>query len=98
MNFILQSLALLNSEFARARAKGFAARLAREAGDDAGKRLTLAFRLACGRPPLPEARAACEKFLGAQGAAYAKEKDAGDRVWADLCQMIFASNAFLSVE
>src|SRR5206468_8126514 len=46
----LQSLALLNSEFARARARAFAARLAREAGED-GKRLTLAFRLACGRPP-----------------------------------------------
>src|SRR5207253_497041 len=50
----LQSLALLNSEFVRARAKGFARRLVREAGDDDGKRLTLAFRLACGRPPLPE--------------------------------------------
>src|SRR5262249_27876853 len=33
----LQSLALLTSELARARARAFAARLAREAGDDAGR-------------------------------------------------------------
>ena len=29
---------------------------------------------------------------------YAKEKDAEARAWADLCQMILASNAFLYVE
>jgi hypothetical protein len=94
----LQSLALLNSEFARARAKGFAARLAREAGDDGGKRLTLAYRLACGRPPVEAERAACEAFLAEQSAIFSKEKDADARAWADLGQMILASNAFLYVE
>jgi hypothetical protein len=94
----LQSLALLNSEFARMRARSFAARLDREIGDDAGERLTRAFRLACGRPPLDAERAACEKFLAAQHAVYAKEKDAERRAWTDLCQMILASNAFLYVE
>jgi hypothetical protein len=29
---------------------------------------------------------------------YVKEKDANDRAWADLCQMLLASNAFLYVE
>src|SRR5262249_5709526 len=47
----LQSLALLNSDFARNRARGFAARLGREAGADTAARLALAFRPACGRPP-----------------------------------------------
>src|SRR5207249_8816414 len=47
----LQSLALLNSDFARARARAFAGRLEREAGLEADKRITLAFRLACGRVP-----------------------------------------------
>jgi hypothetical protein len=94
----LQSLALLNSEFARARAKGFAKRLATEARDDEGRRLTLAYRLACGRPPTGAERAACETFLAGQSAVYAKEKDAEARAWADLGQMIFASNAFLYVE
>src|SRR5262249_24513009 len=72
----LQSLVLLNSEFARARGKAFAARLGREAGGDPARRLGLAFRLACGRPPQKEERALCESFLGKQLAVYAGEKDA----------------------
>jgi hypothetical protein len=94
----LQSLALLNSEFVRARARGLAKRLAAEAGDDAPKRLALAFRLTTGREPLANERTACEKFLDAQRVVYAKEKDPADRAWADLCQMLLASNAFLYVE
>jgi hypothetical protein len=94
----LQSLAMLNSEFARARAKAFAARLAREAGDDSRKRLSLAYRLACGREPLAEEAAACEAFLAKQRAAYVRAKDADARAWADLCQSILASSAFLYVE
>jgi hypothetical protein len=93
----LQSLALLNSGFARARGKAFAARLAHEASDDV-TRLDAAFRLACGRPPLAEERALCEKFLAKQRAALAGARDADSRAWADLCQMLFASNAFLYVE
>ncbi len=94
----LQSLFLLNSEFARARGKTFAARLEREAGGDTTRRLDLAFRLACGRPPRQEDRALCESFLGKQLAVYGRAKDADSRTWADLCQMLLASNAFLYVE
>jgi hypothetical protein len=94
----LQPLLLLNSEFARARSKAFAGRLRREAGDDSAQRLDLAYRLACDRLPLHEERTLCETFLAKQSAVYAKEKDADLRTWADLCQMLFASNAFLYVE
>jgi hypothetical protein len=94
----LQSFVLLNSAFARSRGKAFAARLGREAGDDAARRLDLAFRLACGRPPLREERSLCEAFLAKQSTVYAEKKDAGPRAWADLCQMLLASNAFLYVE
>jgi hypothetical protein len=94
----LQSLVLLNSEFARARSKAFAARLEREAGSDTAKRLDLAFRLACARLPHREEQALCETFLEKQRAVYAREKNADLRAWADLCQMLFASNAFLYVE
>jgi Protein of unknown function (DUF1553)/Protein of unknown function (DUF1549) len=94
----LQSLALLNSEFARTRAKALAMRLAREAGDDPAQRLALAFRLVCGRPPLADERTMCEQFLGRQRAVYAREKDVDTRAWTDLCQMLFASSAFLYVE
>jgi hypothetical protein len=94
----LQSLALLNSEFVRTRAGAFARRLEREAGADADSRLSLAFRLAVGRGPDADERAAARRFLAAQQALYAGDKDADPRAWADLCQMILASNAFLYVE
>lgn len=94
----LQSLAMLNSEFVRARARSMAHRLATEVGEDADKRLMLAFRLTAGREPLAPERQACEKFLNAQRDVYAKEKDPADRAWADLCQMLLASNAFLYLE
>lgn len=94
----LQSLALLNSDFARNRAKAFARRLAIEAGDDTAKRLDLAFTLVCSRPPQKDEQVACTKFLEAQRAVYAKEKGADERAWSDLCQMLLASNAFLYLE
>ena len=94
----LQPLALLNSEFARARARAFTRRLAREAGADKKDRLSLAFRLACGRPPREEELAACLAFLERQSAACASTAGGEERVWADVCQMILASNAFLYVE
>jgi hypothetical protein len=86
----LQSLALLNSEFARLRAKAFAARIKKD--------LTAAFRLTAGRPPTKEEVVACEKFLETQRLAPRKEAANDDRAWTDLCQMLLASNAFLYVE
>jgi len=94
----LQSLALLNSDFARARAGSFARRLEREAGSAADRRITLAFRLACGRPPTGAEAAAARRFLAGQEALYAAAKDGAQRAWTDFCQMILASNAFLYVE
>jgi hypothetical protein len=93
----LQSLALLNSDFARARARAFARRLeGAEADDD--KRVVLAFRLACGRGPNPEECTAARRFLAEQRMAYGGDKGADEKVWTDLCQTILASNAFLYVE
>ncbi len=94
----LQALALLNSDFARARAQGFARRLRHEAGADTDGRLSLAFRLACGRPPSAEQREAAHRFLAAQRQAYTGRADAEERVWTDLCQVILTSNTFLYVE
>jgi hypothetical protein len=94
----LQSLALLNADFVRARARAFAARLEREAGPDASSRLTRAFRLAAGREPTADERAAARRFLVEQQALYAADKDGSQRSWTDLCQMVLASNAFLYVE
>jgi hypothetical protein len=94
----LQALALMNSEFARARAKAFSRRILREAGADGDARLSLVFRMACSRPAAAEERDAARRFLTEQTATYAAQKDGAERAWADLCQMVLASNAFLYVE
>jgi hypothetical protein len=94
----LQSLALLNSKFVRDRAKSLEQRLRKEANPETTARLNLAFRLACGRLPNAEEKAAAEQFLATQRKAYAGVKDADERAWTDLCQMVLASNAFLYVE
>jgi hypothetical protein len=94
----LQSLALLNSSFAQARAQALAGRLLREADPVEERRVELAFRLGCGRLPHPEERAACARFLAAQRRLYPPGKEGEMRTWADFAQMILASNAFLYVE
>jgi hypothetical protein len=94
----LQSLALLNSGFVAARARGLARRLEREAGPDADARIDRAFLVATGRGPGDEERDAARRFLESQPVRYAGRADAVERAWIDLCQMILASNLFLYVE
>ena len=42
--------------------------------------------------------AAAQRFLASQAKVYAGQKDAAERPWIDLCQMVMASNPFLYVE
>lgn len=93
----LQSLAQLNSGFAIARAADLAARLAREEPVEE-RRLTLAFRLVIGRPPNGAEREAATAFLENQTLAYTGRTDARRLAWNDLCQSLYALNAFLYVE
>jgi hypothetical protein len=93
----LQALALLNSDFARRRARALAARVGREAGSQTPPRLTRAFALACGRPPREDERAAATRFLDKQRTVY-DGPDSDAKAWTDFCQMLLASNAFLYVE
>jgi cytochrome c553 len=94
----LQSLAQLNSDFARTRAAAFARRLQQEAGPETDKRVTLAFQLSCGRQPNDKEREAVRRFLAAQQELYAADKNSEQKVWTDFAQMVLASNAFLYVE
>jgi hypothetical protein len=94
----LQSLALLNSEFARTRAVAFANRLEREVGAAENQRIERAFRLVSGRAPTLEEASAARRFLAEQRVQYEKEKDGDQQAWTDFCQMILASNAFLYIE
>jgi hypothetical protein len=100
----LQSLSLMNSEFVVTRADRLAARLEREcpAGPDMapGPRISRAFLLCVGRPPDDREREAATQFLATQPARYLElaPAETRHRAFADLCQMILASNAFLYIE
>ncbi|MFO0953848.1 MAG: DUF1553 domain-containing protein [Isosphaeraceae bacterium] len=96
----LQSLSLLNSAFASARASGFARRLVREAGAEVDPQVERAFRLAAGRPPSDDEAEAARRFLKEQPARYPglSGPEAANRALADFCQMLLASNAFLYVD
>jgi hypothetical protein len=94
----LQSLALLNSEFARARSKAFAERLLNEVKEDPTQRIDLAFELALSRGPTAAERAAAEEFLKRQGDFYSSSSETNHLVLTDFCQMLFAGNSFLYVE
>ncbi len=91
----LQSLALLNSDFARTRSKAFGARLMRE-GHTPKERMNLAFQLALGRPPTETERTVAGQFVAAPTTGSPGADDPS--LWTDFCQTIFASNAFLFVE
>lgn len=58
-----QALTLFNGDFVNEQAKHFAARLKREAGDDATKQITLAWRLALCREPASDEMAKMRAFL-----------------------------------
>ena len=81
----LQALALLNNAFVLRMSEGFAARLAREAGQDITGQVNLAYALAYGRKPDVE-----EKKLGASLAS-------GHGMDA-LCRVLFNSNEFVVIE
>jgi hypothetical protein len=99
----LQSLALLNSSFVRARAVAFAAAARRSPAAPAGcgtgsgteSRIGRAIMFAFGRAPTDTERAASSQFLAQQTASYSANEEAA---WRDFCQMLMASNAFLYVE
>jgi hypothetical protein len=93
----LQSLALLNSEFVRARAAAFARRLEREEANEA-KRVATAFLTAYARPPTREEEAAAIGFLDAQNREYGRGTDAHMKAWIDFCQSILMSNEFLYLD
>jgi hypothetical protein len=95
----LQSLSLLNSDFVVTRAGKLASRLEQDCGAlDA--RIARAFLLVAGREPGREEREATRRFLESQPVRYPglASPDARHRAWADFCQMLLASDAFLYVE
>src|SRR5262249_33279726 len=58
-----QALTLLNNPFVLRQAQLFADRVRREAGDDPGRAIELAYRIALTRPPTPEERGLAMEML-----------------------------------
>lgn len=92
---VLQSLSLLNSDFARRRSLTLARRILTDAGGGVAQRMATAFEWTTGRLPTEAERAAAIAFLDSQ-ALRASTDELG--TWAGLCQMLLAGNAALYVE
>ena len=99
---VLQSLALLNSEFMFVQAERFASRVRESAGLSIEVQVPLAFQLAYARPPTSDELAKSLAFLTEQQQGYlsaeTKEEIAAQKALVDLCHMLLSSNAFLYVE
>jgi len=93
-----QSLFLLNSDFFQRRAAIVSKRLRPAAGVPEEQRIHSTFCSVLRRPPSVDEMAATKQFIQSQGQLAAADKRPSASVWADLCQMIFASNAFLYIE
>jgi hypothetical protein len=93
----LQSLALLNSDFAVQTSEAFAGRLlaATDASDPA--LIQRAWEIALSRAPTPQEQAYAQEFLAGQLAQYQGETA---QLWAlaDFCQILLAGNSFLYLE
>jgi hypothetical protein len=81
----LQALSLLNNAFMTRQAERFAERVKREAGDDAGKQVDRAYRLAYARPPTGQESESARTFVNDHGLA-------------QLCLVLFNSNEFVYVD
>jgi hypothetical protein len=96
-----QALYLMNDPFVHDMAAGFANRLLAAETDD-GRRITLAFRMALGRPPTESETQAVLPFLAAYQARMTAEgvpaNVAGPKAWAALARTLFARNEFLFVD
>ncbi|MBI2825963.1 MAG: DUF1553 domain-containing protein [Planctomycetia bacterium] len=99
-----QALTWLNGAFVREQARHFAARLAREAGDEAAARVDLAYRLALARPTGDRERQSLLHFLArheaqiaADAAADGKEVDARQRALEGMCLVLLNANEFVYI-
>ena len=93
----LQSLSLLNSDFAVVTAEAFAKRLRTETDGTDAALIQRAWLLAVARAPTATEQQVSAEFLAGQRAQYTGEQ-AGEWGLADFCQMLLASNSFLYLE
>jgi hypothetical protein len=92
----LQSLFFLNSHFALERAKALAKRIENESPTNDEDRISIAYLLAVGRSPTADELNASLEFIMSQKTFYTDNPNI--HALRDMCQMIFASNAFLYIQ
>ncbi|HTI51946.1 MAG TPA: DUF1553 domain-containing protein, partial [Planctomycetaceae bacterium] len=98
----LQSLTMLNGQFATEQSELFAARVIAAAGEKEDRRINLAFRLALSRSPTAEEIEISRSLLAKQRERALAQPDttapqAADRALFHLCHMLLNSNEFLYV-
>ena len=94
----LQSLTLLNSEFAVRRGHSFAKRILSEAEKSDEDHIRQAFVLATGSPCEDDIAAESLAFIKQQQELYAESSDSQHKAWADFCQVLFGLNEFVYIE
>jgi hypothetical protein len=99
---VLQSLAVLNSEFLFAQSDMLAARISELAGPESDQRVKLGFQIVFARQPTASELTTSVAFLKEQEHGYVSAGKAVDvalaRALADFCHMLLSSNEFLYVE
>ncbi len=90
-----QALMLMNSNFVVERARQFAARLKREAGDDVRAQVGLAWKLAFAKQPTDEELSGAVAFIEKQSAHF---PDKPAEATASFCQALLSSNQFLYID
>jgi hypothetical protein len=99
----LQSLALMNSEFAAAQAERFARRITKDVSPESNadvRTVKRAVELALARPPRQGELNAMVAFLGKQATRYSglAPEALRLRVYTDLCQVLLSANEFVYVD
>ena len=93
----LQSLALLNSDFAVSCCEAFAKRLLSETDGSPLALISRAWQLTIGREPTSAEQSLAVEFISTQREQYTGAEATASAL-ADYCQMLLASNSFLYVE
>ncbi|MCA9088702.1 MAG: DUF1553 domain-containing protein, partial [Planctomycetaceae bacterium] len=91
-----QALALMNNELVIEQARKWAGELLRNEPDDEARLNTL-YRSALCRLPTAEESARAQQFLTAQATEYQTTTN-DERIWADLCQVIWNTKEFVFVQ
>lgn len=93
----LQSLYLLNNDFAEARSRALASRIVSRAGANTGRQVTAGFEVVLGRPPDQQERSAAEAFLNRHGGSSEHADNDGVTTSAGMTAVELFSQALLNV-